>query len=245
MAMAGISRGSGLDGGRCDARIARKCPTVALGGAIPKASARKGPLMDDLVTRVIETLRQRSLLPSIPEGADMPVPAINKVEFYPTFRCNDRCAHCITSSGPDETEALTPEDAATIVEHIARFSILRRLKLLYGDGQFHCEVPERCRELETKARTGVQGTLRALSLAGAAGVLLLAGLLSKEVVLVGLPVLSLWLWLGRGIRLRLHLPLWGAALLFCGMGMFLLLMAIAALRGILSRKKNSREEHQT
>ena len=36
-----------------------------------------------------------------------------------------------------------------------------------------------------------------------------------------------------------------AALVFCGMGAFLLLMAIAAFRGILRRKKNPRGEHQT
>jgi len=42
------------------------------------------------------------------------VPAINRVEFYPTFRCNDCCGHCITNSGPNRTETLKPDDAATI-----------------------------------------------------------------------------------------------------------------------------------
>lgn len=104
--------------------------------------------MNDLVAAVIEKARQRGVLPSIPEAIAVSVPAINKVEFYPTFRCNDRCAHCITKSGPERTETLRPDDAATIVKHIAHFSTLRRLKLLYGDGRFRCDPPDGCRELE-------------------------------------------------------------------------------------------------
>jgi hypothetical protein len=37
----------------------------------------------------------------------------------------------------------------------------------------------------------------------------------------------------------------GAALIFCFMGMFLLLMAIAAFRGLLRRKESSSPEHET
>ena len=82
----------------------------------------------------------------------MPLPAINDVELYPTFRCNDRCVHCITKSGPEREEALSPADAITAVRHIAEFSLLRRLEKIYGDGEFRCELPRKCRELEAMER---------------------------------------------------------------------------------------------
>jgi hypothetical protein len=47
-----------------------------------------------------------------------------------------------------------------------------------------------------------------------AGLCLLAGLLSKEVVLTALPVLTLWLWRGRKVCLVWQLPMWFAAALF-------------------------------
>jgi tetratricopeptide (TPR) repeat protein len=61
---------------------------------------------------------------------------------------------------------------------------------------------------------GVRPGLRAWALAIAAGLVLLAGLLSKEVIITVVPVLGLWLWRGRRVALRLHLPLYAAILAF-------------------------------
>jgi hypothetical protein len=47
-----------------------------------------------------------------------------------------------------------------------------------------------------------------------AGLCLLAGLLSKEVALTALPVLTLWLWRGRKVCLVWQVPIWLAAALF-------------------------------
>jgi len=107
--------------------------------------------MNSLVTQVVETLRRRSLLPEVPEAVARFVPAINKVELYPTFCCNDRCAHCITCSGPQRRQTLAPEDAGTVLEHVRDYSILTRLRQLLGDGRFCCDVPEQQRQLEVMA----------------------------------------------------------------------------------------------
>ncbi len=59
--------------------------------------------------------------------------------------------------------------------------------------------------------------LRATSLALVAAILLLVGLLNKEVILMALPPLALWLWLGRGVPLRLLAPLVVVSLGFLGL----------------------------
>ncbi len=50
--------------------------------------------------------------------------------------------------------------------------------------------------------------------AAAAALLLLAGLLSKETMLLALPPVCLWMWLGRGVPWRSMIPLAASAILF-------------------------------
>ena len=71
--------------------------------------------------------------------------------------------------------------------------------------------------------------------------------ISVFLIVLGLPASVAFLSFGLGCLADLTNPDGGivAALVFCGMGVFLLLMAIAALRGILRRKKSPRGEHQT
>ena len=59
-------------------------------------------------------------------------------------------------------------------------------------------------------------------------------------VVMGLPASAAFLVFGlSGLLHPFHPDFgWGAALLFCCMGAFLLLMAIAAFRGILRRRKS-------
>ena len=66
-------------------------------------------------------------------------------------------------------------------------------------------------------------------------------------IVLGLPASVACLSFGLGCLADLTNPDGGivAALVFCCMGVFLLLMAIAAFRGILRRKKSPRGEHQT
>ena len=63
-------------------------------------------------------------------------------------------------------------------------------------------------------------------------------------IVLGLPASAALLLFGlAGLWHPFHPDLgWGAALVFCGMGVFILLMAIAAFRGILHRKRNSRDD---
>ena len=60
-------------------------------------------------------------------------------------------------------------------------------------------------------------------------------------IVLGLPASAAFLLFGLGGLSQPFNPDGGivAALVFCGMGVFLLLMAIAAFRGILRRKKSS------
>lgn len=56
----------------------------------------------------------------------------------------------------------------------------------------------------TPGRSAPRGWL----MAAAAGLSLLAGLMTKEVIVMALPALSLWLVFGRGVRARLLAPAW-------------------------------------
>ena len=66
-------------------------------------------------------------------------------------------------------------------------------------------------------------------------------------IVLGLPASGAFLFFGLGCLADLANPDGGvvAGLVFCGMSVFLLLMAIAAFRGIIRRKKSPRGEHQT
>ena len=71
--------------------------------------------------------------------------------------------------------------------------------------------------------------------------------ISVFLIVLGLPASAAFLLFGlSGLTHPFHPDGGaGAGLVFCGMGLFILLMAIAAFRGILHRKKSPRAEHQT
>jgi membrane protein implicated in regulation of membrane protease activity len=62
---------------------------------------------------------------------------------------------------------------------------------------------------------------------------------SLFLIVLGLPASAALLLFGvAGLCHPFHPDFgWGAALVFCGMGVFVLLMAIAAFRGIIHRKR--------
>jgi hypothetical protein len=96
-------------------------------------------------------LRRRGLPPDLPAAVAQTVPAVNKVELYPTFQCNDRCGHCITHGGPERREMLDPDRAAKVLEHVRDTSLLGHLPRLLGQGRFECPVPPAQRELAEMA----------------------------------------------------------------------------------------------
>lgn len=69
--------------------------------------------------------------------------------------------------------------------------------------------------------------------------------ISVFLIFLGLPASCALLRFGLGCLANPANPDGGVAagLIFCGTGVFLLLMATAAFRGILRRKKTSRGEH--
>ena len=71
--------------------------------------------------------------------------------------------------------------------------------------------------------------------------------ISVFLIVLGLPASVAFLGFGLCGLLHPFHPDGGAVagLVFCGMGLFLLLMAIAAFRGILHRNKGSSGEHET
>jgi hypothetical protein len=71
--------------------------------------------------------------------------------------------------------------------------------------------------------------------------------ISVILIILGLPASGAFLLFGVGCLADLANPDGGivGALVFCGMGVFLLMMAIAAFRGILRRRKSPGGEHQT
>ncbi len=104
--------------------------------------------MSPTVKRVIHTLYQRDLIPSLPEGCQIPLPGINKIELYLSFYGNDCCKHCITNSGPHRKEVMKPGHARTILENAARHSVTTRLKNAAGGGKFEFRIPDKCKELD-------------------------------------------------------------------------------------------------
>lgn len=110
--------------------------------------SNRGERMKQLKERIVEIARKRGILSSVPGGSLIPLPGINDIEWYLTYHCNDKCAHCITRSGPEREETLSPSDAFTVVGHIADNSILKHLRTAFGDVEFRFELLPVCRELE-------------------------------------------------------------------------------------------------
>lgn len=69
--------------------------------------------------------------------------------------------------------------------------------------------------LGTDGRTRGEGTRWGIALL--AGLVCLAGLLTKEVVVMALPPLAVWLWRRRGVALRYQAPLLGAVVAYAGL----------------------------
>jgi hypothetical protein len=71
--------------------------------------------------------------------------------------------------------------------------------------------------------------------------------ISVFLIVLGLPASGAFLLFGMGCLADLTNPDGGvvAAVVFCALGVFLLLMTIAAFRGILHRNKSSSGEHET
>ena len=71
--------------------------------------------------------------------------------------------------------------------------------------------------------------------------------ISVVLIVLGIPASGAFLSFGLGGLIHPFHPDGGAVagLVFCGMGVFILLMAIAAFRGILHRRKSPKGEHQT
>ncbi|MDY6935369.1 MAG: hypothetical protein SVZ03_14235 [Spirochaetota bacterium] len=100
-----------------------------------------------LTNEIIKTLKHKNLIPTIPDKSKIPLPAINKVELYLSFHGNDRCAHCITNSGPHRGESLHPNRAKQVIDNIAKYSILSRLQTLDRGGQFRTIYPAKYEKL--------------------------------------------------------------------------------------------------
>lgn len=105
-------------------------------------------IVNTLVTEVVEQLKKKNKMPSWPEET-IPIPAINNVELNLTFHCNDHCPHCITESGPEKEESLDPDDANRIINNIKEFSIINRLYVLFGSGEFECNEIQICKKLSS------------------------------------------------------------------------------------------------
>lgn len=80
------------------------------------------------------------------------MPAVNKVELYLSFHGNDRCAHCVTCSGPEREETLPPADAHTVIGHIAEHSVLTRLGRIAAGASFSFTKPEGHTRLDRLSR---------------------------------------------------------------------------------------------
>jgi len=105
-------------------------------------------MMNDFVSNVLQKARINGLIPCLNDYRHLPLPAVNKVELYLSFYGNDRCAHCISCSGPDRKELMHPDTASIIVQNISRYSILAALENMMGGGGFRFKRPQRCRELD-------------------------------------------------------------------------------------------------
>ena len=102
----------------------------------------------NLQQQVIKTAKEKGILPQIPEISKIPIPAIHKIEWDLTFRCNDRCKHCVTDSGPERKEFTTFSDAIKIIDNIAEHTLLKRVRDYFKDVEFCFKPPAKLKELE-------------------------------------------------------------------------------------------------
>lgn len=103
--------------------------------------------MNSLVKKVVRTVTEQKHVPDF-STTHVPIPAVNKAELYLTFKCNDRCAHCITRSGPERRELMLPKQANTLLENLAQFSVTRRLEAVCGPGRMVSVDNDRRQKLE-------------------------------------------------------------------------------------------------
>jgi len=104
--------------------------------------------MEASLKEVISTLKSREMLPAFPEGYRVPLPAVNKVELYLSFYGNDCCRHCITNAGPHRKEVMKPEDARKVLQNVAGYSVINRLRSVAAGGDFDFKMPDDCRKLD-------------------------------------------------------------------------------------------------
>ena len=107
--------------------------------------------MSPTLGKVLAELSKRDLIPQFPDGFQVPLPAINKVELYLSFYGNDCCAHCIVNAGPHRKEVMQPHNIRPVLENIAKFSIINRLRAVAGGGEFVFDLPAKCKKLDELA----------------------------------------------------------------------------------------------
>jgi len=107
--------------------------------------------MSATLETVLATLSARDLIPQFPDGFQVPLPAINKVEFYLSFYGNDCCSHCITDSGPHRKEVMQPHNIRPILENVAKYSVINRLRGVANGGKFVFDLPGKCKKLDDLA----------------------------------------------------------------------------------------------
>ena len=102
--------------------------------------------MNTMTKTVLEKAREQGIIPET--RPIMPMAHISSAELYLTLYCNDNCLHCITDSGGDRKEMMSPEDAHKVIANIAKYSILEPLRKLYGNGDYRFTPPPQCNQLD-------------------------------------------------------------------------------------------------
>jgi hypothetical protein len=108
--------------------------------------------MSDLICDVLHEAQKRGIVPRLDSCMSLPLPAINKVELYLSFYGNDRCAHCITCSGPERKELMHPDTASLIIKNISRYSILAALRKIMGGGEYYFKRPQKCIDFDNSLK---------------------------------------------------------------------------------------------
>lgn len=101
-----------------------------------------------LQKHVIKIARERGIIPDIPEINQVPTPAIHKVEWDLTFRCNDYCKHCLTDSGPKRPEFTRIAQTKKIISNIADHSLINRFNKLFSEVEINFRPPDIYKKLD-------------------------------------------------------------------------------------------------